>query len=339
MSDVISVIIPIHNAERYLDRLLQEVTSQTYQNLDILLIDDGSTDQSLSACQKWAETDSRIRVLTQEPSGVSKARNRGLQHAKGTYITFLDADDEIRADFLNSLYQAFEDFRAQHHLEAGLTVCGYRIVIEDSGKEGESKLPEHETYAGRGIMEALFKDEGFFSAVWNKMFRRDVLLDAKGEWILFEQDVRIAEDTLWLTRVLKHVQYSAAVQRPLYTWIRRGESATGGQSSVEITLQPKNMSAIKAYFLMTKELKSYDAELSHYTQKIYMGLLRDFLVEAYRQKNEPVLKRLMKRARKEQAVFPRKNVQDGLFLTKYRICLDLIRQRTPVRLVEKVSGA
>lgn len=356
MEDVISVIIPIHNAEKYLDRILEEVTFQTDANLDVVLIDDGSTDQSLQICKNWEQRDTRIRAFSQEASGVSAARNRGLQLSKGSYITFLDADDEIEPDYVECLYNAFAVFRKQHQMEADFTVCGYRTVSLDSKEKPDTKepdqekdflkyktgavhLPGKETYADRGIMEALFTDEGFFSAVWNKMFRRETLLTEAGDWILFTEDIHIAEDTLWLTKVLKNARYGAVVQRPLYTWIRRTESATGGQKGVEISLDPEKMSVIRAYKLMTEELKSYDSNLSHYTQKVYMGLLRDFLVEAYRQKNGKIVKKLMKQAIREQADFPRKNVQDGLFLTKYRICLDLIRRRAPVRLLEKVSEA
>lgn len=345
MSELISVIIPVHNAEPYIDRLLKEAVEQSYHNLEVLLIDDGSTDESLKICRDWAKRDARIRIFEEEAAGVSHARNIGLRNSLGDYITFFDADDEVDPDFIDSLYQSFEEFEAQHHLKAGMTVCGYRTLMKRADTDSEKaevkakvQLPKKETYAGRGMVEALFTDEGFFSAVWNKMFRREILIDKDGKMILFDEDVKIAEDTLWLTRVLQRAGYGAAVERPLYTWIRRTESATGGKESVQIILNERDLSVVRAYHLMTKELESYDKALSHYTQKVYMGLLRDFLIEAYRLKDEKLVKRLMKQAIREERRFPRRNPEDGLFLAKYRLCLDLIQRKAPSAMLEKLNN-
>ena len=93
--ELISVIVPVYNAGKYLERSLTSICGQTYQNLEILLIDDGSTDDSLEQCLAWAKQDERIQVFHQENGGVSKARNTGISNATGEYIVFIDSDDFI----------------------------------------------------------------------------------------------------------------------------------------------------------------------------------------------------------------------------------------------------
>jgi len=93
MNQLISVIVPVYIVEPYLDRCVQSIVNQTYKNLEIILVDDGSPDNSPAMCDAWAEKDSRIRVIHKENGGVSSARNAGLDMATGSYITFVDADD------------------------------------------------------------------------------------------------------------------------------------------------------------------------------------------------------------------------------------------------------
>lgn len=103
--ELISIIIPLYNAENYVDKILPCILGQTYTALEILLVNDGSTDGTLSKCQQYQRQDARIRVLSQENGGVSAARNRGLAEAKGEYISFVDADDYLKPDFIETLYR------------------------------------------------------------------------------------------------------------------------------------------------------------------------------------------------------------------------------------------
>ncbi len=104
-NQLISIIIPLYNARGYIDHIVPCVMQQTYPNLEILLVNDGSTDDTLEKCQQYQRQDARIRVLSQENGGVSAARNRGLAEAKGEYISFVDADDYLKPDFIETLYR------------------------------------------------------------------------------------------------------------------------------------------------------------------------------------------------------------------------------------------
>ena len=114
----ITIIVPVYNVEKYLRRCLDSIIGQTYQNLEILCIDDGSTDSSGEICKQYAAQDERIKVLRQENHGVSAARNKGLDAATGEYIAFVDSDDYIEADMIGRLYQALASAGAE------CAICG-----------------------------------------------------------------------------------------------------------------------------------------------------------------------------------------------------------------------
>ena len=128
MANIISVIIPIYKVEKYLDQCMESIVEQTYSTLDIILIDDGSTDGSAAACDSWAEKDSRIRVVHKKNGGLSSARNAGLDICIGDYITFVDSDDWVEPTYVSTQYWALIDNRAQ--------VCSANMIehYEDTGK-------------------------------------------------------------------------------------------------------------------------------------------------------------------------------------------------------------
>lgn len=118
---VISVIIPVYKAEKYLSRCIASLLAQSFTAFELLLIDDGSPDNSGKICHDWAERDCRIRVLHQRNAGVSTARNKGLDEAKGEYIVFVDSDDYVGTDYLKHLYE--ETFESGLHCSTGLYSC------------------------------------------------------------------------------------------------------------------------------------------------------------------------------------------------------------------------
>ena len=112
MNELISIIVPIYNVENYLRQCLDSIMSQTYQNFECLLINDGSPDNSADICREYVEKDSRFRYFEKENGGVSSARNLGIEHSKGEYITFIDSDDWVDSDYLEVLYNALIDENA-----------------------------------------------------------------------------------------------------------------------------------------------------------------------------------------------------------------------------------
>lgn len=118
---MISIIVPIYNSEKYLDECLQSILNQTFDDYEVICVDDGSTDKSLSICQKFANADTRFKLIGQENGGVSAARNRAIKEAKGEYICFVDSDDIIGQEYLSSLFQGIQGY--------DISVIGYTRTI------------------------------------------------------------------------------------------------------------------------------------------------------------------------------------------------------------------
>ena len=128
--DLISVIIPVYKVEKYLDECLASVTGQTYRNLEIILVDDGSPDRCGEICDQWANKDNRIRVIHKQNGGLADARNAGIDVATGDYISFVDSDDYVDEDFLEGLYSALKKFNTK------LAICNM-TTFDENGKTDE----------------------------------------------------------------------------------------------------------------------------------------------------------------------------------------------------------
>lgn len=161
----VSVIIPVFRTEKYLKKCIDSVLSQTYGNLEIVLVDDGSDDNSPSICDKYAERDERILVIHKENGGLSSARNAGLLKATGDYIAFADSDDYIDRDMYENLVENIED--------SDILICGYYSVKGDSIKK-QPGFSERTVLSKDEALKELFKDEKIKNHVWNKLFRKEL---------------------------------------------------------------------------------------------------------------------------------------------------------------------
>nr|WP_300147780.1 glycosyltransferase [Propionicimonas sp.] len=167
---ILSIVVPVYRAERYLDTCIESIVNQSFQEFELILVDDGSPDRSGEICDNWATRDSRVRVIHQSNSGVSAARNRGLDAALGDLIGFVDADDWVEPD----MYEVMVD--ALKSSEAELVVCNYYVdtrrgasVAEDAGAPKSIVLP------GEQALADLCRPTGLGVMVWNKVFRSRLL--------------------------------------------------------------------------------------------------------------------------------------------------------------------
>ena len=186
MSGLISVIIPVYNAEKYLGDCLKCVSAQTYKNTEILLVDDGSTDGSGAICDKFAEQDARCKVIHKENGGASSARNAGLRAASGEYVYFLDSDDTIAPAFLEKLYL---DASAN---DSELVFFDAYTVNEETGEVSEKNYGHSKRYlpgAGKDLMREMVKNKDFHMGVC-MLFYKKSFLDRTGlefvEGIIYE---------------------------------------------------------------------------------------------------------------------------------------------------------
>lgn len=171
-SPVVSVIIPVYNVSSYLSQCLDSVIGQTYQHIEILVIDDGSTDDSGRICDEYARRDSRIKVLHTENRGLASARNLGLEYASGSFLSFIDSDDWIEASFMETLVQTA--------IETGADIVTVKRCKEYVGKTVPSQGNEAymQMFRGQDILPA-FASGLFRTEVWNKLYRISCFTDLR----------------------------------------------------------------------------------------------------------------------------------------------------------------
>ena len=209
--DKISIIIPVYNAEKFIDSALQSICGQTYENLEILLIDDGSKDDSLAHCKEWSNKDNRVRVHHQENAGASAARNKGIELSTGKYLMFIDGDDWIEKNMLEVLYQEAEKNGAD------AACC---ILQEDTEMASEEEQNKICYQSGKNVQVFSGKTESGLALlrVWGpvcKLYRRDAIADCRFE------DYKVAEDLLFNTNVICNGKFekTVLVEYPFYHYI------------------------------------------------------------------------------------------------------------------------
>ena len=211
MGSKISVIIPVYNVEKYLPRCVESVIGQTYKDLEIILVDDGSSDLSGTICDQYADKDARIVVIHKENGGVSSARNCGLRACTGDFITFVDSDDWIDQNMYKQLMSAIEATGAD------FSVCGSNSITvnaDGSISKKERRIPQNAsgfTCVGKnGIYGDIF---AITATLWNKLFRRDVINTQ-----LLDESLKYGEDCVFLLNVLDYADKAAIVPERLYNY-------------------------------------------------------------------------------------------------------------------------
>lgn len=215
---MVSVIVPIYRVEKYLAKCIESLMQQTYADLQIILVDDGSPDGCGAICDAYAEKDPRIIVIHQANAGVSAARNAGLAAAKGEYIGFVDPDDYIAPEMYETMVRAME---AQH---ADLAVCGYDYVEEDGTVSRPYRVRETEALSREQLIFRLFDmPPTVRHGVVNKLFCRRVW-----DELQFPVGLHSSEDVYVLTDYVQRTQMAVFVHQPLYKNLVRMGSATHG---------------------------------------------------------------------------------------------------------------
>ena len=263
---LISVIIPVYNVEKYLRRCLDSVIAQTYQNLEIICVDDGSVDESGKICDQYAVRDARIKVIHQENQGLSAARNKGLDAAEGEYIAFVDSDDYI----LEDMYKKMLDKLLNYNVD--LCVCQWQYEFSDGRQVVKRKNIAPTIYGRKTSLEfARFLymgnyENGVVVAAWNKLYRRTLL-----DKIRFEG--RIHEDEAFSGRIMAKNISVYVMEEQFYVYAQNGDSLTN-----------KPFSANKFFFLDAlaerRELFKSDAFICQETELLYCNMDIEFCLRA-----------------------------------------------------------
>lgn len=248
---LVSVIIPVYNTEKYLNQCINSVLAQTLSDIEVLLIDDGSTDGSGKICDDYARKDKRIHVIHTSNHGVSHARNRGLDQAKGEYISFTDSDDWIDPDMIATLYRLMQT----HH--ADLSTCGY--IIEDENGSIIYNIKEKAIYTLNkwDTIYSLFHDKHYKykGNLWDKLYNRNII---DNHHLRFNEKIYYNEDRLFIFQYLSYCQSLAYTSSPYYHYIMRSNSAMNLAQNI---YHEKLCTFMDAFDIMTSISTSYPSAI------------------------------------------------------------------------------
>lgn len=211
---LITVIIPVYNVKPYLSKCLESVGKQSYKNLEIILVDDGSDDGSFSICKEFSKRDSRIKLYHTKNLGLSHARNVGLDHANGEYIVFVDSDDYIHENMISTMMDKAED--------ADLVICNYKRVLNDTKKEipQDAKCLKDDSWNYKQFWEHYYlKNLNVFCCVaWNKLYKRKLFKNIRYPINEIHEDEYIINDIVSRCNKIK------IINDVLYYYVQRGNS-------------------------------------------------------------------------------------------------------------------
>lgn len=211
--ELISVIIPVYNVEKYLEACLESVTNQTYRNIEIILVNDGSTDSSSSICKNYLEKDARIKLVEKTNGGLSDARNAGMEIATGSYFTFIDSDDIVHTDLIMHLWQILADG------DNDISICDPFHCFPDKPVEFKASSKTATFSSEQAIVEMLYQNS-FLVSAWGKLFKKAVFQD-----IIFPKG-RLFEDIAIMYRVFDHARNIVYSDAKLYGYMHRENSIT-----------------------------------------------------------------------------------------------------------------
>lgn len=240
---LISVIVPVYKVEKYLDRCVQSIVDQTYRNLEIILVDDGSPDNCPAMCDAWSEKDSRVKVIHKANGGLSDARNVGLAIADGEYVSFVDSDDWLSEHYIDILYRTVTETNCD------MAECGY--IPTTGAVEIQECSGSVTVYSKDKAMELHLKNMMFKQIVWNKLYRRSILTVpfVKGKY---------HEDEFWTYRIVHNCQRLAHVDEKLYYYFQRSDSIMGEKYSLKrldvVEALVQKLEFIKKYYPLLSDL-------------------------------------------------------------------------------------
>ena len=208
MEDLITVVVPVYNVEEYLDKCIESIINQTYKNLEIILVDDGSPDKSGAICDEYAKQDSRIKVIHKENGGLSDARNVGIKRAAGKYITFVDSDDYISLDYVEYLYNLIRKYNVN------LSICNIKTVWKNTKIE-EMQEKENKLLSSKEALENFLFQKGIEISAYGKLYLKEL-------WENHEFPFGKAyEDTAVIYKVIEEAKEVAYGNKECYYYIAR----------------------------------------------------------------------------------------------------------------------
>ena len=220
MENLVSIIIPIYKVEKYLKKCIESVRNQTYTNIEIILVDDGSPDNCGKICDEYEKEDNRIKVIHKENGGLSDARNKGIDISKGEYITFIDSDDYVSVEYVKKLYEAIKKNNSL------VSQCNIQIVDEEENEIQKIGKKETMLRNGNDMIKSVSYGEWNNTVVWNKMYNKKIF-----ENIRFPKG-KIHEDEFTTYKILYNKKSITTIPEYLYYYRQSTQSITGKKFNI-----------------------------------------------------------------------------------------------------------
>ena len=240
---MISIIVPVYNVEKYFDGCMESLLGQTYEEFEVIVINDGSTDGSAVLCDKWAEKDKRVRVVHQENKGLAAVRNKGLELARGEYIAWVDSDDYVDKSYLEKMLETRENTRAD------MVMCSFYTDTDGTVECTGKRVFHVETMDRQAFLERLYT-HGMYSVVWNKLLPREAY-----QGVQFPVG-RVFEDSSVMRQLTARCKKIVVIDEPLYFYRRHGESITLQQRNEAKSIKYTN----DMYLWLKEEIDEYRKE-------------------------------------------------------------------------------
>lgn len=213
MGKLVSVVIPVYNVQNYIKKCLDSVLAQSYKNLELILVDDGSKDDSGSICDTYALKDDRIKVIHKKNGGLSDARNVGIEQAGGEYITFIDSDDFVAENMIELLYKSMEEHQAD-------VAIGDALHVFDSAECSFSSVEKCREYTPEEAIEEMWYQTGFLPSAWGKLYKRKLFSNLKFKVGIIFEDIDIMHEIFYAAN---KIVYNSS---QLYAYVHRENSIT-----------------------------------------------------------------------------------------------------------------
>ena len=231
MRPMVSIIVPIYNAENYLRRCVDSILNQEYTDFELLLVNDGSTDASGDICEEYGDQDPRVIVIQKENTGVSDSRNRALDRARGKYLQFLDSDDWITPDATRLFVRAAEEYGCDMVISDFYRVVGERLSTKGDIEE-EGVLTREEFAAHMMENPADF----YYGVLWNKLYRRDIVEEHN---LRMDTDINWCEDFMFNLEYIRYAKVFYALHAPIYYYVKRKGSLASQGINISKTVKMK----------------------------------------------------------------------------------------------------
>lgn len=314
VKNLVSIVIPVYNAEQYLDRCIQSVINQTYKYIEVILINDGSRDNSQLICEKYVKRDNRVQLINIQNRGPSAARNIGINISKGQFIQFIDSDDYLESNMIKVLVEEIKN-------NAQWVICGYRSIHDNNYIiDRKPSIGYFDNIAFKNEFAVLY-EKLFFQYLWNKIYLSDII---KSNNISFNEEVKRGEDIIFNIEYLNYVNNITVIDKILYNYVRLNEQSLTRSYNKELFNDQKRIfkKILNSKNIVNKQNKNLIMMI--YTQKIIYCISNIFMSKnnlCIKEKREIIKEILADNQVKENLLFIRKINEQGLicFCIKFKL--------------------